>query len=150
MKKQHRLAFIGKITKNREQMAAKLFAVARQKCEAESARLDELQDFHKEYYADLDNMLTTNQNPATMENYQRFLRHLESVIGSQQTNISKLQQDYQKKIELWQLCYRQNQNFQNFLAEKALEASKLEDMQTQKIEDIATMDFINFQRKTDT
>lgn len=100
-----RMKLLQRLAEQREQVAVRSMGKSRQNLQAQQGRLNELDDFLKDYQQKFQHTGAQGMTGATIQLYQQFMRQLDQAIEQQQTAVSAADVDCQKKKKQWQATH---------------------------------------------
>ena len=118
-----------------ESRAARGLNASRERHEASSAQLDQLQRFKAEYEARLAQVAAGGISPRQLEDYRRFLANLNRAITTQDGEVARSSAELQQQREVMARQRQRSNGLEDYLARRRLEASQAEERRAQRVAD---------------
>ena len=118
-----------------EARAARGFTASRERHEASSAQLDQLQRFKAEYEERLAQVAAGGISPRQLEDYRRFLANLNTAITTQDGEVTRSGAELQQLREVMVRQRKRSSGLEDYLARRRLEVSQAEERRAQRVAD---------------
>jgi len=118
-----------------EARAARGLNASRERHEASSAQLDQLQRFKAEYEQRLAQVAAAGISPRQLEDYRRFLANLNKAITTQDGEVARNSAELQQQREVMARQRQRSNGLEDYLARRRLELSQAEERRAQRVAD---------------
>ncbi|MCQ4347287.1 flagellar export protein FliJ [Pseudomonas stutzeri] len=119
------------LTREALENAGRLLAGARRSQQQAQAQLDTLQHYRQEYARGLQQAMLEGMEPASLLNYQAFLRTLDDAIDRARLSVGEQQRQVGQRQQHWQEQQRKLNSYHT-LIERRAQAALLQDSRSQQ------------------
>lgn len=119
------------LAERQEQAAAERVGAARQQLRAEEEQLSQLQEYAQQYL-NAYGACKDNVRAEQLMGYSSFLQRLEQAKNDQQQRLSRVQQQLDVVIGVWQQAYQKRESIKNLIQKLKHEEALLADKRLQK------------------
>ena len=135
MKKSERLKSIAKIAGYRESQAAREVQEAKLVLDERAMRLNQLQEYYREYAKKYENQGQAGFNIQQIQNFRKFLHNLQTVIEQQESLVRIAQRFVDDKTQLWVQARTEVKIYANVITNYQQEEQHREDNREQSASD---------------
>jgi flagellar export protein FliJ len=140
-KRSQRIGVVHKVAQLDEQRAADALNAARAQLQQAQQQLDDFINYRADYLKNSPQQTQTRVNPRELMNFVGFVAQLDNVIERQRETVARIDEQYQRAVQVWQLKQRYQQKIgelrdkavqkEQFVMEKKLQ-SQIDDASARK------------------
>lgn len=130
MSRLKRAALVARLAKRKEDQAAELLRLWRQRVTAQS---DQLQELHRYQQAYLDAARATQQTLHELQANRQFLTQLDKVVTEQTQRLAQMEQQFSAYCQQWQSLHQRRKMLESYQDRLAAEAQQELDRQWDKL-----------------
>jgi len=127
-KRSQRMGVVHKVAQLDEKRAADALNAARVQLQQAQQQLDDFINYRGDYLKNSPQQTQARVNPRELMNYVGFVAQLDNVIDRQRETVARIDEQYQRAVQLWQ----QRQRYQQKIGELRDKALQKEQFATEK------------------
>jgi len=127
-KRSQRMGVVHKVAQLDEQRAADTLNGARAQLQQAQQQLEDFINYRADYLKNSPQQTQVRVNPRELMNYVGFVAQLDNVIDRQRETVARIDEQYQRAVQVWQL----KQRYQQKIGELRDKAVQIEQFATEK------------------
>ena len=144
MQRLKQLRLLGRLTKNRTDIAAKHFADAVRMVQKENQKLEDLISYEADYMSQIRDLESHTVGSEQIVQYQNFVKHLEYVIEQQKISIKRVESEVEIRKARWLEAHQQDKALRDYIKKVEDEVQQDLTLKEQKQLDSMVSDFYRF------